>query len=67
MRLMIVIIAVLHAGLAVTFKVLFFNYYVIAQTGPKDPIPSTPDIGGAGSEGSGGVNTTAPVLMKLLF
>jgi len=33
-RLLIIIIALLHAGLALTFKVLFFNYYVINQDTP---------------------------------
>lgn len=37
-RLFIVIIALLHAGLALTFKILFFNYYVVNQIGPGGDI-----------------------------
>jgi len=36
-RLLIVILALFHAGIALCFKVLFFSYY-IKQIGPKDPI-----------------------------
>lgn len=35
-RLFIIVIAALHAGLALSFKVLFFSYYVIKS---KDPLP----------------------------
>ena len=35
-RALVVVIAVLHAGIALTFKVLFFSYY-IKQIG-KDPL-----------------------------
>lgn len=38
-RLVIILLAVLHAALALCFKVLFFSYY-IRQVGPKDPIPA---------------------------
>ncbi|KAA1474513.1 Yip1-domain-containing protein [Dentipellis sp. KUC8613] len=37
-RLLIIIVAVLHAGVALTFKVLFFSYYVVKEIGVKDPI-----------------------------
>jgi hypothetical protein len=40
-RLLIVLIAVLHAGLALTFKVLFFSYYVVKAIGPEVTIPGT--------------------------
>jgi len=40
-RLLIVLIAVLHAGLALTFKVLFFSYYVVKAIGPVVTIPGT--------------------------
>ncbi|KAH7928883.1 Yip1-domain-containing protein [Leucogyrophana mollusca] len=33
-RLIIIIVALLHAGLALTFKVLFFSYYVVHEIGP---------------------------------
>ncbi|KAF8497593.1 Yip1-domain-containing protein [Russula emetica] len=36
-RLMIVVIAVLHAVVALLFKVLFFSYYVETNIGPADP------------------------------
>ncbi|KAI0289959.1 hypothetical protein BC826DRAFT_581186 [Russula brevipes] len=36
-RLLIVVIAVLHAVIALLFKVLFFSYYVNANIGPADP------------------------------
>ncbi|KAH9951791.1 Yip1-domain-containing protein [Amylocystis lapponica] len=41
-RLIIVLLAVLHAGLALCFKVLFFSYYAVREIGVKDPIPSVP-------------------------
>jgi len=34
MRLIIIVVAALHAGLALTFKVLFFSYYVVKAKGP---------------------------------
>ena len=37
MRLLIVVIAVLHAVVALLFKVLFFSYYIQANIGPADP------------------------------
>ncbi|CAE6451312.1 unnamed protein product [Rhizoctonia solani] len=37
-RLIIVVLAVLHAAIALTFKVLFFSYYIVPQIGGKDPI-----------------------------
>ncbi|KAH8106229.1 Yip1-domain-containing protein [Cristinia sonorae] len=44
-RLLIILLVVLHAGIALCIKVLFFSYY-IKQIGPKDPIeapiPGTP-------------------------
>ncbi|KAN0107751.1 Yip1 domain containing protein [Russula decolorans] len=36
-RLLIVVIAVLHAVVALLFKVLFFSYYVESNIGPADP------------------------------
>jgi hypothetical protein len=38
-RLLIVAIAILHAGLALTFKVLFFSYYVVDKIGVDIPLP----------------------------
>lgn len=38
-RLLIIVVGALHAGLALTFKVLFFSYYAIHEIGPgADPI-----------------------------
>ena len=37
-RFLVIIIALLHAALAITFKVLFFSYYVIKEIGYKDPL-----------------------------
>jgi len=36
-RLLIVVVAVLHAVIALLFKVLFFSYYVETNIGPADP------------------------------
>jgi len=36
-RLMIVVVAVLHAVMALLFKVLFFSYYIDGNIGPSDP------------------------------
>ncbi|KAI5991717.1 hypothetical protein EDC04DRAFT_1338221 [Pisolithus marmoratus] len=39
-RLLIILVAALHAALALTFKIIFFSYYVVADTGPgADPTP----------------------------
>lgn len=37
-RLIIVALAALHAAIALTFKVLFFSYYIVPSIGGKDPI-----------------------------
>ncbi|KAJ7235152.1 hypothetical protein B0H12DRAFT_1141980 [Mycena haematopus] len=61
-RLIIIIIAALHAGLAITFKVLFFNYYIIAPEAPPVPSPQPSAPSTPGNE------TTVPeVLRRLLF
>ena len=39
-RLIIVLLAALHAAVALCFKVLFFSYYIVNEVGPKDPIPA---------------------------
>ncbi|KAE9402652.1 Yip1-domain-containing protein [Gymnopus androsaceus JB14] len=46
-RLLIIVIAVLHAGLALVFKVLFFGYYVVDKIGMDLPLPGGDDPGGA--------------------
>ncbi|KAG6337017.1 hypothetical protein ID866_2077 [Astraeus odoratus] len=39
-RLLIIVICALHAMLALTFKIMFFSYYVVTDTAPgTDPIP----------------------------
>lgn len=38
-RLIIILLAVLHAGVALCFKILFFSYYVVKEVGPQDPLP----------------------------
>ncbi|KAG2351198.1 hypothetical protein BDR07DRAFT_1456025 [Suillus spraguei] len=38
-RLLIIVVGALHAGLALSFKVLFFSYYVVHDIGPgADPV-----------------------------
>jgi len=37
-RLLVIVIAVIHLALALTFKVLFFSYYIVHEEGPKDPL-----------------------------
>lgn len=37
-RLLIVLIGVLHAVVALLFKVLFFSYYIEANIAPADPV-----------------------------
>ncbi|KAJ7839027.1 Yip1-domain-containing protein [Mycena olivaceomarginata] len=63
-RLLIILIAALHAGLAISFKVLFFSYYIIAPAVGDAPAPAptatvsavpVPEVG-AGNE------TTAAVV-----
>ena len=38
-RLLIVVLAMLHLGMALSFKILFFSYYVIEKIGADIPIP----------------------------
>ncbi|QRW13312.1 protein YIPF1 [Ceratobasidium sp. AG-Ba] len=40
-RLIIIVLAALHAAIALTFKVLFFSYYIVPAIGGKDPIAGT--------------------------
>jgi len=39
-RLLVILLVVLHAALALSYKVLFFSYYAVKEIGVKDPIPS---------------------------
>ncbi|KZT12966.1 Yip1 domain family protein [Laetiporus sulphureus 93-53] len=39
-RLIIILLVILHAGLALSFKVLFFSYYAVKEIGVPDPIPA---------------------------
>ncbi|KAB5590225.1 Protein YIPF1 [Ceratobasidium theobromae] len=40
-RLIIVALAALHAAIALTFKVLFFSYYIVPAIGGKEPLGGT--------------------------
>ncbi|KAF9467231.1 hypothetical protein BDZ94DRAFT_1305706 [Collybia nuda] len=57
-RLIIIIVAVLHAGLALSFKVLFFSYYVIDKIGSDITLP-----GGDSPAG----NATAALVERILL
>jgi protein YIPF1/2 len=57
-RLLVIILVILHAALALTFKVLFFSYDVVQEIGVKDPLGSE----GPGAASSVVTNATA-VLM----
>ena len=41
-RLLVVIVAILHAALALSFKFLFFSYYVVHEIGIQDPYGEQP-------------------------
>ncbi|KAH6912894.1 Yip1 domain family protein [Coprinopsis sp. MPI-PUGE-AT-0042] len=47
-RLLILVLAAIHLGIAITFKVLFFSYYVVDKIGGDVPFPGSdvPDAGG---------------------
>ncbi|KAG9029253.1 hypothetical protein FRB95_005527 [Tulasnella sp. JGI-2019a] len=49
-RLLVIVIAVLHLGIALTFKILFFSYYVVKEVGPADPAPLPTDPIGPGAK-----------------
>ncbi|TDL27803.1 Yip1 domain family protein [Rickenella mellea] len=58
-RLLVIIVAVLHAALALTFLVVFFSYYAVHEIGPKDPIgDDTGPVGGASSIISSAVSSS---------
>ena len=50
-RLIIVVLAAIHFGIAISFKVLFFSYYVVEKIGSDIAIPGVPISDG---------NTTTP-------
>jgi len=52
-RLLIIVLVLLHLALALTFKVMFFSYYVIDKIGLDLPLP-----GGDAPGGNVGHNTT---------
>ncbi|KAJ7035941.1 hypothetical protein C8F04DRAFT_1097158 [Mycena alexandri] len=58
-RLIIIVIAALHAGLAITFKLLFFSYDIIAPAAPAPPAPSDMPAGND--------TTPAEVLRRMFF
>ena len=45
-RLIILVLAVIHFGIAISFKVLFFSYYVVDKIGVDITIPGVPTGGG---------------------
>nr|GAT60782.1 predicted protein [Mycena chlorophos] len=74
-RLLIIIIAALHLGLAIAFKVLFFSYYIIPPPS-GDPIPNGPGteigtpVGDTTTSSAAAVETTvsaAAALRRMLF
>lgn len=38
-RLVIILLVIFHAALALSFKILFFSFYVVKEIGPTDPVP----------------------------
>ncbi|KAF8816303.1 Yip1-domain-containing protein [Phlegmacium glaucopus] len=48
-RLIIVLLAAIHLGIAISFKVLFFSYYVIDKIGADINIPGVPTGGDGGN------------------
>ncbi|RXW20859.1 hypothetical protein EST38_g4979 [Candolleomyces aberdarensis] len=52
-RLLIIVLAALHLGVALSFKILFFGYYVVEKIGADIPIP------GGDLPGTGGNSTAA--------
>lgn len=61
-RLLIIVIAVLHAALALLFKVLFFSYYVIDKIGADISIPGMNDT----SPTTSALKATASVTASLM-
>ncbi|KZV95999.1 Yip1 domain family protein [Exidia glandulosa HHB12029] len=55
-RLLVIIVAVLHAALAISFQVLFFSYYPVDPIGPGIPGIDQPIGGGTGT------NTTSRLI-----
>ena len=41
-RFLIIVVAVLHAVMALLFKVMFFSYYIDGNIGPGDPTGINP-------------------------
>ncbi|CCM02837.1 uncharacterized protein FIBRA_04949 [Fibroporia radiculosa] len=41
-RLIIILLVLLHAGIALSFKILFFSYYAVREIGVPDPITAPP-------------------------
>ncbi|KAJ7644931.1 hypothetical protein FB45DRAFT_825070 [Roridomyces roridus] len=73
-RLIIILLAVLHAAIALTFQLLFFSYYVVAPKGPVIDIPGTggPIVGVPGAAGNdttaeGGEGPVSEALRRMLF
>lgn len=47
--MLILVLAAIHLGIAITFKVLFFSYYVVEKIGGDIPIPGSDVPSGAGN------------------
>ncbi|KAJ7189751.1 hypothetical protein GGX14DRAFT_701960 [Mycena pura] len=58
-RLVIIVIAALHVGLAITFQLLFFSYYII---GPKEEVPP-----GSPTAPLPGNDTSVPETLRRMF
>ncbi|KAH8829236.1 hypothetical protein DL96DRAFT_1597248 [Flagelloscypha sp. PMI_526] len=42
-RLVIIVLAVLHAAIALTFKIMFFSYFAVKNVGPDLSVPGLPN------------------------
>jgi hypothetical protein len=75
--LIIIALGLLHAGLALSFKIMFFSYYAMPQIGPKDPFPvggpgdmattTTGAIGTPTDTATAVATTAAEMLMRAFF
>ncbi|KAF8184102.1 hypothetical protein K438DRAFT_1838273 [Mycena galopus ATCC 62051] len=65
-RLLIVLVAALHAGLAITFKVLFFSYYILVPEGAA-PVPADPTPPLGGDAGGNATETGVAEVVRRIF
>ncbi|KAJ7116201.1 Yip1-domain-containing protein [Mycena crocata] len=69
-RLLIIVLAALHAGIALTFQLMFFSYYVVPPKGPVIEIPGTggPIVGTPGNDTDPTTSSAvAEMLRRMLF